>query len=152
MEQDIRLRILHELNSKDGGTAEFKANEYLEKLHQDLGTIRRALIELLDEGLIAESNITDLQDSVIRTKLKSVGKDLNKKDSKRLNNDKSIPKIRIYITIKGKLFLREEFKIKKEISLLNHQDKTKRWVFGMAAFGAVTGLISLALAIIALTI
>jgi hypothetical protein len=122
-DKDIRIKLLKKLNELNNGTSEFIANEYLSKLHTDLGTIRRLLIELIDFDMIRESNIPkeNYKESIIRNinTTKSKGEnfaDLEfKKSSKRLKGkygefDK-IPDVRITITIKGLKFLTENEKL-----------------------------------------
>jgi|GEM_PF-5952240 len=95
---DIRLRILERLDQENKSTEEFIANEFLETLHTDLGTIQRAVIELLDDKYIKES-----RPSAVRKIETSKGK-----SSKRLLDGNDIPSIRLYITLKGKQYLAEQ--------------------------------------------
>ena len=106
---DIRYKVLLRLQKQKNGTDEFKANEFLTTLHDDLGTVRRALIDLVESGYIRESNVdasgVNPQESVIYN-IKSRGPKENKK-AIRLVEDKSIGVIRIHITLKGIQFMTE---------------------------------------------
>lgn len=106
---DIRYKVLLRLQKQKNGTDEFKANEFLATLHDDLGTVRRALIDLVESGYIRESNVdasgVNPQESVIYN-IKSRGPKENKK-ARRLAEDKSIGVIRIHITLKGIQFMTE---------------------------------------------
>jgi hypothetical protein len=149
-ETDIRISVLKELRKLNFGTSEYIANEFLESLNTDLGSIKRMLVELIDEGLIQESNIYEdnLTDSVIRkidTKTINLDKDsqerIDKKSSKRLIERQGkfdrIPSIRIMITLKGINFLIENEKLGIDLTL----SKWQRCWFWAVAFIAVCGLI-----------
>lgn len=126
------------MKSLGNSTQEWKANKYLSTCHTDLGTIRRALLELKDEGLIRKSNhntknkYQEIED--IETNEGLVGE--NAKNPKRLddpdNELKCNPKykigtIRIYITLKGLDYIRnyERFLDEDELNqTLKYTSKT----------------------------
>lgn len=112
---DIRYIILKKLRKENAGTAEFSANQFLASLHRDLGTIRRALTDLIKDGYIWESNIdwdNDRDESEVSriSTINSVGPPAQK-DSKRLLTE--IKPIRIYITLKGMRFLIESYNLRR---------------------------------------
>ncbi len=115
---DIRFKILAHLLEINNSTNEFMANEFLSTLHDDLGTIKRALIELIEEGYIKESNI-DTSIPYYTSPVKSIVTigNITRKNPKRLIEDSEISKIRIFITLKGKQFLQE---IDNENKRMNH--------------------------------
>jgi len=127
MESDIRYQTLIRLKNEDKSTGEFIANTFLVALHSDLGTVRRALIELLDEGLIRESNVYNIEDSVIRNINSRGGEEC--KRSRRFVEDqgeyKKIKPVRIYITMKGLMYLKEYNQFKYE----SYMDKWKKRLF-----------------------
>jgi hypothetical protein len=102
--KDIRLSILEKLDQENKSTAEFIANEFLETLHSDLGTIIRAVNDLVDDGYIKESPPSDIRNAV---------KNWENKSSKRLLNPNDIPSIRLFITLRGKQFLVESGNLKR---------------------------------------
>lgn len=60
----MRFIILQRLKFEDKGPAEFIANDFLSELHTDLGTIRRALIDLVEMGLIGLINKQDKKGAI----------------------------------------------------------------------------------------
>lgn len=106
---DIRLKILNKLSAQKKGTEEFLANELLAKIHNDLGSVRRALIDLIEAGYIKESNVdwrTEKENKSVIYSINTIGPPENK-STKRLINDDSIGAIRIYLTLAGQEFLVE---------------------------------------------
>lgn len=148
MESDIRYKILKRLESKSRSTAEYNSNEFLSELHDDLGTIKRSLVELMREGLIYESNIDDYKKSVsyginTSTSINDNPDFINQvKSPERLNGDvgdhgKKISDIRLIISIKGLRWLEEYEKFgldKKSVRL------KVNW-FPVTIVAAVLGLI-----------
>lgn len=113
--QDIRLNILRRIERENRGTAEYIANEFLATTHHDLGTIKRAVIDLLDDGYIRESNLywpSERKNSVVEA-IDTNGPTETKKNPKRLLDQKDIKLIRLYITLKGKRFLIEEENLRR---------------------------------------
>ncbi|QNR22775.1 hypothetical protein [Croceimicrobium hydrocarbonivorans] len=116
---DLRLQILQHFESLNRSTSETVANKFLHGLHEDLGTIRRALIELIQEDYIRISSIGN-QDPVefLKTHWNSTTysaqrskSDINKKSSKRLlkavGEHGKVPDIKLYTTVKGLMFIKE---------------------------------------------
>lgn len=140
MNKDIRYLILKEYSSNStsddgkGGANKFLAGLKTHIGTYDLGTVRRALIELIDNDLLAMSNkdkeesIEWLKEEIVTTRKFSEDYNfLNSdiiKSSERLLRDldnpikpewsKKIPTIRIYTTINGISFLKEWKRHKKE--------------------------------------
>lgn len=111
---DIRLKILDHLNKSGRSTEEINCNNFLVTLHNDLGTIKRTLIELIEKGYIKESNVDwdrERETSSVIFKIKTIG-NLTRKDSKRLLNPEDIKAIRLYLTLEGKKFLIESENLK----------------------------------------
>ncbi len=129
---DLRLEILHEIKNREKSTEELIANSFLQALNEDLGSLRRALIELLDEGLIGESNVTP-ETSIVRNKLDSSGPP-SVKSSKRLTNGEIGP-IRLFITLKGTLFLIEEKKLRNELLLSEWNRYARYAIYILAILG-----------------
>ena len=150
---DIRIELLENLCNLNKGTTEFIANDFLSKLHPDLGTIKRVLIELIDSDLIQESNICkdDFEKSIIRNIDTTAHDDdpekFDKKNSKRLiqaiGKCNKIASIRLIITLKGINFLIENEKLKNELVLTKWQ-KYGFWPIAIIAFaGLIISLLSL---------
>lgn len=137
---DIRLEILHHINKKQKATEEYVANEYLYGLHDDIGTIRRALRELLAEGLIGESNVTS-ENSVILNQMASVGPPSKKSSERLVNGD--IDSIRLYITLKGKLYLVEEKKINNELLLSEWNISIRIVLILLAIIGGISTILEI---------
>jgi hypothetical protein len=124
--EDIRILILRELDKKNRSTAEYRLNEYLATLHDDLGTIRRSLIELQEEGLIANSYNYNIKNLLITTekdyKMYHNVHDMHEsylKKSRRLIEDPEVTRYGIqglyfYICLKGKTFIFENSKSKRD--------------------------------------
>jgi hypothetical protein len=146
---DIRIALLEKLNSLKNGASEFIANEFLSSLHDDLGTIKRMLIELIDSDLIIESNVTksDHPKSII-WQIDTTAHDNdperdNKKSSKRLirkvGNSEKIQCIRLLISLKGMNFLIENAKLKNELKLSRWQ---RYWFWPVALIALLSLAIS----------
>ena len=119
--QDIRLNILKRIEQENRGTAEFIANEYLSTAHDDLGTIKRAVLDLLDDGYVRESNLSwpDQKSKSVVFNIDTTGGKPNK-NSNRLNNKNDIKSVRLYITLKGKRFLIEEENLRRTTWWIKH--------------------------------
>lgn len=132
--ENIRLTILKKLEEESGkAPTEFIANEFLHQLHDDIGTIKRTLIDLVENGLILWSN-NDKQSSIDTiTKVLNTtcygNSQKDKENSKNtlrfidsLGNQEKIKTIRLHITIKGLKFLYdyEQRKVNNEIKELSN--------------------------------
>lgn len=147
MEKDLRYKILFHMKSLGNSTEEWHANEYLSTCHSDLGTIIRALVELVDEGLIF--NCYDRNKSIhyqdlskIDTSNKKNG--INAKNPLRFNDVKNqlncseeIKAVRLYITLKGLMFLQEKEKFK--LDKIN-SGRTKNWFYLLLAITIAVGV------------
>lgn len=147
-DEDIRTMILSELSRQENSTAEFIANKFLYNIHKDLGTTIRALIELIEEGFVKESNIDwkdeSQKNNSIVLSIDTTGKPgSNAKNPKRLLDSSDIKSIRLFITLKGKMYLIQDKKLKIDFTLSKWQ---KIWFWPIAFIG----IISLILAILAL--
>jgi len=116
MESDIRFKILKRLQEENKSTGEFKSNCFLKGLSSDLGAIKRALVELLNLGLISESNkdwVSEKKEHVV-FKIDTKGPTNSpKKNSERLCSEYG--PIRLILTIKGLEFLEQREKRPLEI-------------------------------------
>lgn len=101
--KDIRLRILEKLDKENRSTAEFIANDFLQTLHSDLGTIIRAVLDLVEDGYIKQSPPSDIG-AIDTSQLKSSDRLLDRSDT---------PTIRLFITLRGKQFLLESENLKR---------------------------------------
>lgn len=156
MENDLRYKILNEFREKS--TGETISNDFLETLHYDLGTIKRAIIELIDSDLLSFSNLTKeesikwLNKNVITTSIYNKEFDSlnqNIQSSKRLikdlenslepNTTKKIPPIRLYTTVKGLIFLsdyndRVDLKKYNQTVLKNSSSNTTtNWIIAISS-------------------
>lgn len=142
-EKDIRLKILLHFEGLEGSSKETIANNYLAGLENDLGSIRRTLIELIQEDFIRLSSIQNENpikwlnrelDTTTHDRANSQ-KYQNKKSSKRflkhVGNQSKIPKIRLYVTLKGLLFIKEYKRFKYHYI----------WVLAIALISFFLGLI-----------
>lgn len=113
---DIRFKILEKLSEEKNSTAEFKAKEFLATLHSDLGTIKRALIDLIEDGLIKESNVNWPEEKEEKSSINAIVTKgpPERKESKRLLEDESLGPIRIYITLKGQQFLLQSENLRRQ--------------------------------------
>lgn len=133
MKEDLRIAILRYFKEQNHSTEEHPSNEWLQKQHADLGTIRRAIIELIDEGFLiisntgkseARSTVLDEYDSATyNTSL--TDEDKLKKSSKRLIMDLPpfgrIKEHKFITTVKGIRFLIDFDKLKADSSLAKWQ-------------------------------
>lgn len=118
MKHDLRIRILNHFKDLDQSTAETRANDWLEKQHDDLGTIRRSLIDLIELDYIRVSSIGD-EDPIVwlvkhwdtKTNGPRTKDDDDKKSSKRLvesvGNYSNVEDVKLYTTVKGLTFIAE---------------------------------------------
>ena len=116
MSKDIRLRILEHFKKLNVSTEERIANEWLAALHYDLGTIRRALIELIDQDYLAISeqekkeSIEWLQEKMDSSTSKLTQEQRHAKKSsirliKEVGGYPRVPDIRLHTTITGIAFI-----------------------------------------------
>ncbi|MEQ9117471.1 hypothetical protein [Fulvivirga sp.] len=138
------------LLKEDKGTSEFIANDFLFHECSDLGTIRRSLIDLHEQGLIGISNTNqhevvrwltiNLDTATDKQKAASTfGKEFGeewveaKKSSKRLVQKlaphSKIEPLRLFITIKGVKFLGEFDNIKRT----NYWIRNQWWIAPITA-------------------
>lgn len=124
---DLRLRILMEFNDLENSTAETVANKWLSDQHSDLGTIRRAVIDLIEfdylkvsetEKLCAISWLNKEWDSTTYNSPQTKD-DEDKKSSLRLiqkvgQYDK-VSKVRLYTSVKGIVFIQEHIGFKMRL-------------------------------------
>lgn len=116
---DIRLSFLEYLEAKGSSTQEIICNEFFSKLHPDIGTTIRAVIELLELGYVKESHIDWKTDSGKKASpianidtSGSTQSHPNKQASRWLNfND--VGAMRFYITLEGKKFLIDNRNLKR---------------------------------------
>jgi len=122
---DIRIRILKHYKKLNSSTSETKDNKWLHKLDSDLGTIRRALIELIESDYLAISEksaneaVEWLKENMNSTTMGPRTPDHDdKKSSKRLieniGNYNKVPEIRLYTKIKGIVFIQEYSRFKNK--------------------------------------
>lgn len=133
------MKILLRLKEENLGTGEFIANQFLSTLHDDLGTLRRALVDLFNCGYATESNLywpeqkADFVTSKIDTR-GTLGPEAKK--SSRLNDPNDIPPIRLVITLTGLRFLVEAENLRRTTFLIKHD----LWIkSGVLILGAVLG-------------
>ena len=125
--KDLRLKILEHFNNLKRSTAETNTNEWLYQQHTDLGTIRRAVIELIETDMLAISEkdkeealtwIKEVMDSTTRGFEQE--RRNAKKSSKRLiasvGEFPEIPNLKIYTTLKGILFI-QDYKRTKNLNI-----------------------------------
>jgi len=149
---DPRIKLLEKICDLNKGSSEFIANKFLSTLDSDLGSIRRLLIELIDNDYILESNNSkgDHKNSIVRN-IETITSDeqlrLSKKSSRRLVHQvgpfEKIPSIRLIITLKGINFLIENKKLKNEL-ILSYWQKFWFWPIAVVAvLGLIMSIISL---------
>ena len=109
-EKDIRIKILERLEREEQSTAEFMANEFLATLHPDLGTVKRSVLDLIEDGYIKQSFPSDI--SAINT--------VERKGSDRFLDKNDIPPVRLFITLKGQQFLIESKNLKRTTWMIKH--------------------------------
>jgi hypothetical protein len=150
--EDIRIAILRYFKESNISTEEHPLNEWLEKQNDDLGTIRRALIELIENDFLIISNL-DKEHSVSIVKKEYdttthsnplTENDKIKKSSKRLIEDlhnlKKIKELKFITTINGIKFLIEFDKLKDDSKLSKWQ---KKWFWVVAVIGLVGLILSI---------
>lgn len=137
--KDIRLEILLETQKRTSGTAEFVANEYLGDLQYDVGSIKRALQELIEFKYIKESNVPP-EKSIIDA-IKSEGNE----PAEKLKKANGYNAIRIFLTLEGKRFLIEDKQFMDEAKLSYWKRKTFWPVIIIGILGGITGITSLAI-------
>lgn len=124
MKRDLRLTILKYFSKLNASTSETAANEWLSKQHDDLGTIRRALIELIETDLMAISEMDKFSavswlKTNLDTKTVALTADKDKRDKKssrrlieKVEAFSEIPKIRLFVTLQGVMFVNEQARMK----------------------------------------
>lgn len=155
MPDDLRIKILRYFIDKKTSTEEHPSNEWLANQHNDLGTLRRALLELIDNEFLVISN-KNKKDSLqkIQTEFNTgalqfsnplSSLDEMRKSSKRLTNNlrnfNRIPDIKFITTVKGLKFIIEFDKLKVDATL-SHRRKIWFWPI------AISGLVSLAITLL----
>jgi len=130
---DVRIKILRYHKNRNTSTEEHSSNVFLAKLSSDLGTIRRALLELVSEDYLIISNATKDKsiEAITRdfnTKNKSTplsDEDILRKSSKRLVENvgsmEKIPEYKFFTTVKGLKFLIEFDKLCFEATMSRWQ-------------------------------
>ncbi len=125
MAKDLRIRILEHFQDLEKSTEEIKANEFLVKLNDDLGTIRRAIIELIrfDHLVISEKEKADAiswlkKEWDTETNGPRTEDDNHKKSSKRLiqkvGNHSKVKAVRLITTVHGIRFMEDYTRYKRE--------------------------------------
>lgn len=126
MSKDIRLRTLEHFRKLNVSTEERIANEWLAGQHYDLGTIRRALIELVDKDYLAISGSEKLESlEWLQREMNSETSKLSpqerhaKKSSMRLLKEVGgftrVPDIRLHTTINGIAFIEKYSRDRNEV-------------------------------------
>lgn len=124
--KDLRIKILEHFDGIYHSPSEIHANDWLASQHKDLGTIRRALLELIEQDFLSISGKSkDESFTWVKEKLdtKTTGSqtesDKDKKNSKRLieavGDHEQIEKIRIQTNLPGVIFLNEIRRNKRTI-------------------------------------
>jgi hypothetical protein len=130
---DLRIRILRYHKVRNTSTEEHSSNDWLEKQNKDLGAIRRALLELINDDYLIISNaskesslkkVTEKFDTKNHSNPLS-DEDKLKKLSKRLITDvgvnKKIPEYKFITTVKGIKFLIEFDKLNIDSTMAKWQ-------------------------------
>lgn len=138
---DLRFRILEYFEELDNSTSEEIANPWLETQDDDLGTIKRSLIDLIESDFIRLSSLGDKDpikwlnenwDSTTHGKRTKEHDD--KKSSKRLTQDvgihNKVPDVKMYTTVKGLMFIKEYRRFKYHYY----------WIIGTAILSFLLGL------------
>ena len=121
---DLRQKILRKLFESNLSTEEFIANEFLQGVHSDTGTIKRALVDLLELGYIKESNI-NWSNGGERINKSIINKiDSNKENSSSKVALKSCGRIRLYITLDGKKYIENEINNKENERIMRELSET----------------------------
>ncbi len=155
MEKDLRIRILEHLVNNGQSTEETILNDFLGKSGEDLGVIRRSLIELIESGYVKISNtenhkaIQELNEQLNSTTQRGTPHQdaEDKKSCKRFlhdvgNHKKIRLKIRAYATVKGINFLIEYHKLHDDAALSKWQRKAFWLLFTFAILSPfISGLI-----------
>lgn len=129
---DLRIRILKYYKERKSSTEEHSSNSWLEKQSDDLGAIRRAIIELITEDFLIISNATkDKALEKVEEAFNTTAHGLTpektklKKSSKRLIQDvdeyKKIPEYKFFTTVKGIKFIIEFEKLKLDKTIATWQ-------------------------------
>lgn len=137
---DIRYKILEYLNQNGNSTEEVRCSIFLAHLHNDLGTIKRTLIELINKGYINESNVDWVNEKETKSEIFKINTrgNIERKDSKRLLDSKDIKEIRLYLTLDGKRFLIESENLKHTTWMIRNE----KWFRILLIFiGALLSLI-----------
>lgn len=131
--EDLRIRILRYYKERNTSTEEHSSNAWLEKQNKDLGTIRRALLELINDDYLIISNASkeiSIQKVTEKFETKNLSKplsddDILKKSSERLIKDvgdnKKIPEYKFITTVKGIKFLIEFDKLNNDSTMAKWQ-------------------------------
>ena len=126
MSKDIRLQILLHFRDLNVSTEERIANQWLSQVHYDLGTIRRALIELILEGYLVipglekDEAVTWLNSEMDSTTSKLTPAERHaKKSSMRLIKEvggyPKVADIRLHTTIAGVVFIEKYLRDRNDI-------------------------------------
>jgi hypothetical protein len=127
--KDLRLVILKKIQiESEAGTDEFLANIFLSTIHSDLGTIRRALIELVENDFLKISNTEKAPDfnfwkkwldtkSVKNPPYPEYNVDIKnpKRFVEKVGKHQQIPSMRLVSTIEGIKFLIEYDTLKRNL-------------------------------------
>lgn len=158
--KDMRIVILLHLEEKDYALEQKISNEFLSKLTTrdgipDLGTIRRSLEDLLEEGFIMETHESKVIGSHhLFTSKKQYTETPENYDSKEFSNPQrfiskvgNAPKIiNIYlgITLKGKMFLTDRRNSEANQELISHSidkfNEDRKW-FKKPIFQIILGAV-----------
>ena len=142
MKKDIRLQILEHFRKLKRSTEECIANEWLSRLHHDLGTIRRALIELVEQDYLAISGsektealvwLLKVMDSVTSNSLPTErhAKKASIRLIKEVGGYPRVPDIRLHTTLNGIAFIEKYARDRNEV-----------WIrFILLLIGAVLGFL-----------
>lgn len=146
-ENDVRIQILKKLQLMGHATEEVALNEFLATLKtygggSDLGTIIRAIRELIKEEYICESPIRDVVNG-----MSSKGDRETFKSTRRfietVGDAPQIGNLYLFITLKGKNFLIENQKLNLEYTLTKWK-KYSFWPLALISVAAfVISLVSL---------
>lgn len=147
LNSDIRYKILYELNKIGHSTEEIPINTFLATLKtvkgtKDIGTIKRAILELIKEEYVEESPSRKRIIDEINTN----GPAETFKNPKRFIQDvgdaPKIDNIYLIITLKGKKFLVEWDKLESDISNSKFLEQTRWITLIMAIGGFVLGIVA----------
>lgn len=133
---DIRYQLLNVLKVRDLETKEFIANEFLSSLPHDLGTIKRALIELRNSNYIQESNVppgASVIDDIVA---------VDNESPKKLR-DANCRSIRLILTLDGRRFLLEDEKLQNELAVAKWNKKIFWMIFLISSASLLVSIVSL---------